>query len=392
MSGRFKPHINPKILVWARESASMTIEQAAKKAGVGPARLEAFEAGTDAPTVKQLFKLSVVYQRPFGVFFLPEPPKDFDTRLKDFRRVAGAESRPSSELQLQIRRAIVRRLTALDLYREIEGSDPPRFPVRARLDEEPETVAARLRSHLNGSVDQESWTSPHEALRRWRAAVENAFVLVFQAPGVDPKEARGFSISEHPLPVVVLNMKDAPRGRIFTLFHELAHIMLNDGGLCDLDDRGTSPTHPVEAFCNRVAGASLIPKEDLLSDPGVSGQPADHEWTEEELAELSRRFWVSREAILVRLVSLDRATQEFYERKKPQFEAEHRKYQEGLEESTGGPSVPVKTVSREGGLYTRLVLNRLDAANISVSDVCDYLDFRVRHLGAIRERVFEGSS
>jgi Zn-dependent peptidase ImmA (M78 family) len=42
-------------------------------------------------------------------------------------------------------------------------------------------------------------------------------------------------------------------GRIFTLLHELAHIALNDGGICDLDDNlRRNASAQIEAYCNRV--------------------------------------------------------------------------------------------------------------------------------------------
>ena len=57
--------------------------------------------------------------------------------------------------------------------------------------------------------------------------------MVFQTGEITLEEMRGFTIAERRLPVIVLNAKDSPRGRIFTLMHELTHLMLGQDGVCD---------------------------------------------------------------------------------------------------------------------------------------------------------------
>src|ERR1700727_2798611 len=80
-----KAFITSSVLKWARESAHMTLQTAASKVPVAPARLEEWEKGTDQPTIRQAEILAKTYKRPFALFFLPEPPLDFQP-LQDFRR------------------------------------------------------------------------------------------------------------------------------------------------------------------------------------------------------------------------------------------------------------------------------------------------------------------
>src|SRR6202044_2284517 len=106
-------------------------------------------------------------------------------------------------------------------------------------------VAMRLREATHISLEEQAtWRSDSDAFRQWRFVLERAGILTLQATELQLAEARGFSISLRPLPVAVVNIKDAPRGRIFTLLHELVHVMLNDGGICDLHDAD------IEAYCN----------------------------------------------------------------------------------------------------------------------------------------------
>src|SRR5207245_2086104 len=76
--------------------------------------------------------------------------------------------------------------------------------------------------------------------KHWRNALESVCVLVFQASKIELDEMRGFSITERPLPVVVVNIKDAFTARSFSLFHETAHVLLGRGGLCNFEENGKS--------------------------------------------------------------------------------------------------------------------------------------------------------
>ena len=56
MAERFKANINPDVLVWARQTAGYSIEEAARKIGTSSAILEAWESGDKKPTLNQLRK------------------------------------------------------------------------------------------------------------------------------------------------------------------------------------------------------------------------------------------------------------------------------------------------------------------------------------------------
>jgi transcriptional regulator with XRE-family HTH domain len=233
--------INSDLLVWARESAGFTVADAAKKAQVKPEALIQWELGAGRPSIPQLRKLANVYKRPLAVFYLPERPKTFDA-MHDFRRLPGeVAGKQSPELRRAIRQVRLRRQVALDLYRELEG-EPPEFTLTAALNDDPEAVGQRVRDFLGVAYEaQTSWRGDYEAFNIWRASLESRGVVVFQIEDVDTDEMRGLSISEAPLPAVVLNISDTVRARIFSLAHEATHLALRDGGLCDLDEDNEAP-------------------------------------------------------------------------------------------------------------------------------------------------------
>ncbi|MGH3927769.1 MAG: helix-turn-helix domain-containing protein, partial [Pseudonocardiaceae bacterium] len=135
------------MLRWARETVGLTPVAAARKIGVPDGRVDEWEAGTTQPTIAQLRKAADAYRRPLGVFFLPEPPLDFDT-MRDFRRHVGAEADEwSPELHGEYRRAIAQREAALELA-EIDDASPPTTWQLEPLPDDDELIAAAARSLL----------------------------------------------------------------------------------------------------------------------------------------------------------------------------------------------------------------------------------------------------
>lgn len=378
---RIEALVNPGLLVWAREMAGMDTEEAARKVKVSPERLLAWEHGELRPTINQARNLANAYKRPLAIFYLEAPPPA-DSVPPDFRRLdPGASHALSPELRLAIRTAHARRLAALELLDELE-EEPATFALRARLNEDPEDVGLRLRAGLEIEQFPEGGDA-RTVLNRWRIVTERAGVLVFQAEDVEVSEMRAFSISEHPLPAVVMNIKDAYPARTFSLLHELAHLMLGRSGLCNLHDHGPqSESQQVEVFCNHVAGAALIPASTLLDQPEV---PAHRviDIPEDALRSLARRFGTSREAVLRRLVHLNRATLAFYQRKRAEYARERTP-----PIRAGGFAPPhTMAVATSGHTFTRLVLEAYDAERITSSDLAEYLGVRFKHLARIRSAV-----
>lgn len=309
--------------------------------------------------------------------------------MHDFRRlpgeVAGIVSR---ELRFAIRRAFERRDVALQLYEATNGPVPP-FALTIGLDDDPEDVAAAFRDQLGVQVEEQfSWRGKYEPLNHWRAAFEGLGILVSQMQNVETAECRGFSISERPLPTIVLNIRDAPSARCFTLFHELAHLGLTQGGLCDMNGREARAPQDlrVEIFCNAVAGAALVPAEILLYQPEVIAGKGPS-WTDQETSALATRFGVSREVVLRRLLTLGRTTETFYQQKRHQYLAEYRHEQESVQ---GGPVPQHRLVlALAGPLFVRTVLSNYYQNNLTASDVSELLGLRLKHLPKLESELFQ---
>ena len=381
---------NPQLLEWARRTAGYTPADAARRAHVSPHQLQEWEAGESRPTLAKLRDLADLYKRPLAVFYLEQAPPD-DPLLPDFRRrPATAISGFSPALRLAIRIARVRRAEALELYQDL-GAEPVAFSLSARLQDNPETVAGVLRRVLT-AVGEPPSGDPRAAFNYWRGAAEACGVLVFQAEDVRPEEMSGFSLSERPLPAVVLNIKEAYAARSFSLCHELAHIMLGQNGVCDLHESGMADQRRTEVFCNHVAGAVLMPATQVLEQAETPRSQAASV-PDEVVVALSKRFGVSREAAVRRLVILNCVSPSFYRRKRQQLLREYEA--RAGRRKPGFAPPPAMAIARSGPLFTRLVLEAFDDERITASDVSRFLGMKLKHLDQVRQKIHatpEGSA
>lgn len=385
-----RPTINPALLAWARTSLHLTEEQAAARLGVSVETLHAWEGGDPMPTIVQLRTAAEKYRRPLGVFFLPAPPTD-PTPPHDFRTVGGQEVRElSPEVLVEIRRAHYRRDIALGLYADLERR-PPRLQLRVELTDDPEETGRRVRHALGAQLEeQRRWAD--NAFNGWKALIEPHGVLVFQARGVAYQEARGFSIAEHPLPVIVVNGSDFPNAKTFTLLHEFVHLLLHQGGICDpyrWVRGGHSRNSRVEAFCNHVAGAILVPASSLVNHASVMANDDPEGWTDAVLEHIARDFGVSSLVVVRRLLILGRTTDQFYEQFQARVIAQAERYRrEQVQE--GAPPRAVMVIADLGRSFTGTVLDAYRGRLITASDVSEYLRVRVPQIADVQARLALG--
>jgi Zn-dependent peptidase ImmA (M78 family) len=395
-----KALVKPALLRWARNRAKVKLEDAAKAAHVSLERLEAWErdGSEDAPTLGQLRDLAAKYHFPLAVFYLPEPPKDF-APLRDFRRLRDATEEPiSANLAFHIRSAYDRRELALELFQEMNSAPRP-FPLTASLRDDPEEVGRAIRQFLEVDADNQSRAARQgRAFDYWRRRLEEKDVLVFVVSGphysVDLNELRGFAIAMRDLPVIVVNGKDESQGgKAFTLIHELCHVLLGEGAISN--ETGEYPTlaaadRRIERFCDAVAAATLMPRDLLMSFPEIE-RPGIREWDNDELRRISGAFGASREALLLRFVTLKRASWDHYTEWAEIFEDERRQQAElrAKEKKPVRIKRYIMVMSWNGRGFTRLVLRSYYDQRITLNDVSSYLGAKVKIIPDLEHAAFQ---
>jgi Zn-dependent peptidase ImmA (M78 family) len=376
----------PAVLAWARTSSGLSLEEAAKKIGVHPERLMEWEVGTARPTFAQLRNAGTVYKRPIAAFYLREPPKNFDA-MRDFRRHRGAiDEAFSPALTQEIRKAHDRRDWAFDLLAQLDDR-PKEIGLRLRLGQDVEAASVQVRDFLSVDMGRQSqWRD--QAFKQWRSHIERAGILTFEMTTVAVEEARGFSIGAKPLPVAVANIKDTQKARVFTLLHEVAHILLDTGGVCNLDEQGHDDFARAESFCNQIAGAVIFPREALLQFSAVRRHPrGENKWSDEDLQALSGHFGGSREAALIRLATLGMTSRAFCDERRARFRLEYARADAArkAEKDKGFAAPHQLALLSAGPMFVSLVVESLNRDRITSSDFSDYLQIRAKHIAEVQQ-------
>ncbi len=384
-------YINPKMLIWSRKTVKLSVALAAQKIGVKPEKLEAWEKGEAFPTIKQLYKVANVYKRPFALFYFPVPPKHFKP-LKDFRKFHHQYTLTENEEYILQKELILfqqKRQIALDLYEQLDTDLPagkagaPEFKLKGTVRQSPEKLAERIIEYLGVDHIEVADIKPgYDALNYWRKLLESKGILVFQTSGVPIHIMRGACVAKEVLPVIIINSNDTQNGRIFSLFHELVHIVLREDGISNFRYSDRKLYDQVEVHCNQTAAEVLVPTSSLLESVVVRSHASRNaEWTADELHKLSNRFCVSREVILRRLLTLEKTTNNFYQNYR-----DNQDY--GTKKKQAGGDYYRNKIAKNGGLFLNLVLQGYYQEKLTASSFWDYTQIKASNLAKLEDRLY----
>lgn len=381
--------INPDVLAWARLESGYAVDRVAHRLGTREDRVQAWERGEAHPTLRQVQELAAFFHRPLGLFFQPRPPK-IEPLAADYRRLPGVVSgHESPEMRLAIRQMLLRRDAMSNLLDEL-GEDLPEFSLLAHLGEKPEAVADRLREALSIPLaTQLRWRDEWQALNAWRGAVEHLGVLVFQFSKVEVEEARGISLLRFPLPVVGVNSKEQPEPKLFTLIHEVVHLMLaigNEEVAALRETRNEEQWSSVEQFAETVASHTIVPENALESM--IAEEHFDQEnWGLLEVRRLAKRFRISPLAMATRLRASGYMSWAQYRAWKAAWEG----FLANLPPRPKGFAAPVdKAVTRNGRPFTQVVLEALHSNRITAVEAARHLDLKFEHFGKLQDKILAG--
>lgn len=374
MPKSFNVKVEPSILKWARESIGYSQKDIAKKIKKDVTVIDAWEKGAQL-SFAQIEKLSSIYKRPLAVFLLPEPPQE-PPLPTDYRTELSQKHKPlTPKTLLAIRKARRLQISAIELNKELNNPIKP-ISIRTSLSQDPEKVAEIVRKEIVlNNFNISTFKSSDEAFEAWKKLFENNGVFVFQI-GINQREIKGFSIIEDSLPAIIVKKSDEANSKIFSLFHELGHILLNESGICDMFEDEHSPK--IEKFCNHFAGAFLVPAENLLDHSFVK-QNKSTIWENQVLNPIANDFRVSKEVILRRLLILGRTSNDFYKRWRVEYVKEYRPFGRGEKN-------PAKTCIKERGeKYVSMVFSAYNQAKINTLDTADYLGVKIDQIPKVQE-------
>jgi len=379
--------VHPEIFRWARQTIGLSVDDVARILKRSSDEIESWELGNKAPSYAQLEKLAYqVYKRPLAIFFLPAPPDEI-TPKREFRTL------PESDLQtllpdtyLQIRRAHAYQIALNELFNGRNPVDQPIWQMLALTLSEPIALQANtIRSLLGVDIESQlTWFSDEVSLKNWRKKIEEAGVFVFKN-SFKQKEISGFCLRDYNLPIIYLNNTTTKTRQIFSLLHELAHLLMDMNGLSKFDtdyiDRLPNQEKEIERFCNAIAAEVLIPSIDFLEQTNHLPFDVDN-ISDENFSNLANRYGVSREAILRRFLDQGRVNKVIYEQK--------AKFWGSQKKSGGSGNWYASQNVYLSNRFASEVIGRYYRQQLTIDQAADFLGVKVKNFEGLEQRILQG--
>ena len=382
-----KIHLNTKILKWARESNNLTIIEVANKMKIKPEKLTSWELGNEYPTYIQLEKLAYqILKYPIAIFFLPETPVISDPRI-NFRTLPDSiyENIPSEIIKL-FRKGQILQYNLKELNNEKNPSKKLIFnDISIIKPDQIETSIDKIRRYLGISINEQiSWKDPDIALKEWRDTIENVGIFVFK-DAFHNDGFSGFSLFDDIFPIIFINNTMPKTRQIFTLFHELIHILLKTAGIDIKNDEdilyALNPEQSkIEKMCNIYANRIILPYShfnDLITNI--------YNFDDYNINNLANKFKVSREVILRRLLDMNKINHKYYEEKRNEWNSQVIKRRPKV---SGGNYYSNKIIYL-GKNYMNIVFKEFYNHKINEYKVSEYLDIKIDNISNL-ELKFHG--
>ena len=376
--------VNPAVLKWARETAGLSIDDIVRKMNRKRVTVDtvlAWESGEGSPSYAQLERIAYkIYKRPLALFFFPGPPQE-ETPRQSFRTLPEyAIERLPERVRFLIRKARAMQINLAELY---DNANPASRHIVQDLSFDPmvssEQMAATVRDYLGIDLArQRRWMNSDEALKVWRDVLEEHGVFVFK-DAFRIEAFSGFCLYNEQFPIIYVNNSQSKNRQIFTLFHELAHLLFRTGGIdapLDYLDYLEGDNHRIEVLCNRFTGEFLVPGRDF--EQRINGITHN----DESVQELAEIYHVSKEVILRKLLDRKLVEPEVYKEKVQDWT------QFAQKSSSQGGDYYRNIGAYLGERYLGAAFSRYYQNRISVEQLADYLGIKVKSVPGMESLLF----
>lgn len=272
-------------------------------------KFDIWVSGQDHPTYNQLVELSKIFHVPFGYFFLEKLPER-KYPIPHYRTEKNDLFFPSNELLDTV--MFAQKIQEWAKYILLEwGQEKIKFCGKYKDDYNKEKVIEELKIIFdiknNWAGKKKTWTEAfyyliEKAEQKGIIVLVNGVVENNTHRKLNLEEFRGFILYDDIAPVIFINNNDAISAKIFTLIHEVVHILIGESASFDLRDF-QSAENKIEIFCDVCTAEYLVPSSELI----------EQYQNTKILENLARYFKVSQIVILRRLLDNKLVTQnEFY--------------------------------------------------------------------------------
>jgi len=368
-------HINPQMIIWARERNRLSVEDLASLMKKEPSEIRKWEAGTEAPSYANLEALSYRHLKiPLALFFFPEPPPIEDP-LSKFRRLPEYEFRRISMDTMQMIRVAQGYQESLV---ELATDEARRQKLYRALSYKGKTIrelANKTREYLGITLKkQTAFRSPEEAFKSWRNALEGAGIFTFK-DSLEDRFISGFCLLHEEFPIVFINNSNAFSRQLFSLIHELGHIIFEIHGVTDIDERYleymSAKDKSLEIKCNQYAAEVLIPTDSFEDDIRLFRARGP-----ETIPKIAEKYSVSKEVILRRLLDRKLVTEEYYKEKAEEWNQEYLR----TKTTAGGGNYYLTKLSYLGSGFAQLAFENYHRGRLTKPQLAHHLNVNSRNV------------
>jgi Zn-dependent peptidase ImmA (M78 family) len=367
--------MNPKIISWARERAGLSVESLAQKMDRDPEEIKLWEQGREFPSYTILEQMAYKYLKlPLAVFFFPAPPKIEDP-VKKFRRLPNYEY---ARISFDTRQKIWLAQAYQDSLRFLLQSSKNRKSILHDISingADPVDVAESAREYLGLTFeDQRRFRSSEIALKAWRHVLEGASVFTFK-DSFEDRFISGFSLLSDDFPVIFINNSNAFSRQLFTLVHELGHILYGISGVTDFDESYINymedKDRVLEVMCNNFTANFLVPDRYFIEDIRHYRRNGP-----ETLLNIANKYSVSREVILRKLLDHKVVTKEYYEQKANEWNKEYL----GRAKKSSGGDYYLTRLAYLGEGFTGIAFENYRRGRITKTELAYHLNINARNI------------
>lgn len=376
--------LSSDVLKWARVTRfGANIDEAASKLKVTREQITDWETINPTVTPQILKRIAKVYKRHITVLLLQTPP--ISSAPPKFRTLPNFENIYfDSSTFLAIRSAQeIQGITKMLLANNINQ----RFINLKKHRESASDLAKFVIQELNVTNEMRFETkTTRQQLSVWKRLIESCGVIVVEH--LFPiKDSRAFTLYDDLAPIIILNGRDTDNARVFSLFHELGHLIMGQTDSDDTLDLYVQDKTRDELFCNQFAASFLVPDE-LLKESVVGVR----DFNDENVKVIANKFKVSSAVVWRRLYDgnfIDLSQLKNNRKRLATFEWFEKL--DKKKKSKGGGNADTflyTTMKRKGELYISEVFEAYNSKRITYYEVLDYTGVKPTALRRLQELMF----
>ena len=370
--------INPERLKGRCQMLGVDIDSLGQQTKISAKTIEKACQGDASLSMKQLDNIAQFLNRSLLFFVDPDPIDEAVVYSPQFRTINNQKPFSSRQIKILIERVEAHRQLYLDLSEELGGSGDLDETITHNWSQRLDLGRHHLTKEAANMVRRWLGITDNLTFDELRTLVAVKGVMVFVSNSykgawqiAKETSVRGFALYYETLPVIVIRKQESEGAQAFTLMHELAHLLLHKTSMLDEDDDFYIYKNK-EKDANEFASNILITDEALTSINLTDLQNLETRQYDQFLNPFRKRWCISGDAILYRLLREQKVTKAQYQAYKDLKEEQYK----GKKAKQGGG----RRIRHEeplhifGKHYVATVLDSLENKQITLYKACTYLD------------------